>query len=267
MKKLLISSLLLLFIAAPLIRAEAQDFEWPEGRQMALSLTWDDGRASQVEVGTPLLNEYGIRATFYVVPSAVERSLEGWKQAVMDGHEIANHSLTHPCSGNFLWAREKALEEMELEDMRKQLLDANGRIKELLGVEATEFAYPCGQTYVGRGESTKSYVPVVAQEFTSGRTWLDEAPNDPAYCDLAQLTGVEMDGKSFKDILPYIEMARKDGLWLVLAGHDIGDEARQTTEVKMLKKLFKHLNDQEDIWVAPVGDISRYVAEHRPDQL
>jgi len=250
-------------LISPLLAFSQSQFPWPEGKQMAISLTWDDGRSSQVEVGTPILDQYGIKATFYVVPSAVERSLDGWKQAVANGHEIGNHSMTHPCSGNFLWAREKALEEMDLVDMDEQLDDANVRIKEILGVEPTEFAYPCGQTFVGRGVETQSYVPVVAKKFVSGRTWLDEAPNDPSYCDLAQLTGVEMDGKSFKEILEYIEVARKDGLWLVLAGHDIGKKGRQTTEVKMLNKLFKYLENQPEIWVAPVGEISKYVVENR----
>jgi hypothetical protein len=171
--------------------------------------------------------------------------------------------MKHPCSGNFIWARGQALEEKEIGDIRKELLLANDTLNEMLNVKATEFAYPCGQTFVGRGENTKSYVPVIAREFTSGRTWMDEAPNDPSYCDLSQLTGMEMDGKNFKYILSLIEIARKDGLWLVLAGHDIGPKGRQTTEIKMLNKLFKYLSKQDDIWVAPVGEISSYIQTKR----
>ncbi len=264
MKKL-ITILLITCAVVTLSESYAQNtpFHWPDQKTMALSLTWDDGRSSQVEVGTPILNKYGIKATFYVVPSAVQRSLDGWKQAVQDGHEIGNHSLTHPCSGNFLWARDKALEEMKLSDIRNELVTANSQLNEILGVEATEFAYPCGQTFVGRGFDTQSYVPVVSGEFMSGRTWLDEAPNDPAYCDLSQITGMEMDGKDFKYILNLIETARKDGLWLVLAGHDIGSKGSQTTEVKMLNKLLKYLSESDDIWVAPVGEISNYVRTNR----
>ena len=163
----------------------------------------------------------------------------------------------HPCSGNFIWSREHALEEYTLDDMRAELKKANERIYELLEVRPTQFAYPCGQTFVGRGTGTKSYVPVVAQEFYSGRTWLDEAANDPSYCDLAQLTGVEMDGKNIQQIIELIEAARKDGLWLVLAGHEIGDKNRQTTEVEMLQKLLPYLTDPvNNIWVAPVGEIA-----------
>lgn len=241
-----------------------ETFQWPNGNTMAVSLTWDDGRKSQVDVGTPILDQHGVKATFYVVPSALEQALEGWKLAVSNGHEIGNHSLVHPCSGNFLWARDNALEEYTLTQMRTELQKANEKTQELLGVMPTVFAYPCGQTFVGRGIDTKSYVPIISEQFTSGRTWLDEAANDPTYCDMAQLTGMEMDGKDIQEIKRLIELAQKNGLWLILAGHDIGDQNTQTTEVKMLKKLLPYLTDPANkIWVAPVGEISAYIKANR----
>ena len=246
------------------ISQDKTPFTWPDGKSMAVSLTWDDARNSQVITGTPLLDKYGVKATFYVLPSKVEEELEGWQKAVKNEHEIANHSLIHPCSGNFLWARDYALEDYSLEQMAAELIEANKKLTELLGVIPTEFAYPCGQTFVGRGADTRSYVPVISEQFVSGRTWLDEEPNDPAFCDLAQLTGIEMDGKSFKQIKEHIEKAKNDGLWLVLGGHEIGSKNFQTTEVKMLKKLLPYLHDPTNgIWVAPVGEISAYIKTKR----
>src|SRR5688500_6680342 len=102
--------------AAPAQQAAA--FKWPAGKRAALSLSWDDARTSQPDTGIALLDRHGVRGTFYVVPSSVERRLDGWKKAVAGGHEIGNHSLTHPCSGNFPFARQKALEEYTLEKMR-----------------------------------------------------------------------------------------------------------------------------------------------------
>ena len=204
---------------------------------MALSLSFDDGRPSQVDNGTPLFDQYGAEVTFYVVPSAMQPRLDKWKAAVAAGHEIGNHSIKHPCSGNFVWSREKALEAYSLDQMRLELIEANTKIEDMLGVEATSFAYPCGQTFVGRGEATRSYVPVVADLFLSGRGWMDEAPNDPSYVDMAQLTGVPMDDKNFEELLPMLEATREQGLWLVLGGHDIGDEeSGQTTRLAMLEK-------------------------------
>ncbi|MES2796538.1 MAG: polysaccharide deacetylase family protein [Bacteroidota bacterium] len=256
--------ILLISLLSKPILSQQTHFNWPKGKTMGLSFTWDDGRDSQVLIGTPLLDKYGIKATFYVIPSGVERQLSNWKKAVASGHEIANHSLNHPCSGNFLWARKNALEEYSLAKMENELQAANTKIKELLGVEMTEFAYPCGQTFIGRGEKTQSYVPIIAKNFNSGRTWMDEAPNDPAYCDLSQITGMEMDGKDFEEILKLIESAKKGNLWLVLAGHDIGQTAPQTTKTEMLEKLLQFLNTQsKEIWVAPVVEISKYIKSQR----
>ena len=239
-------------------------FAWPEGKRMALSLSFDDARASQVDVGMALLDQYGVKATFYVVPSSVEGRLAGWQQAVAGGHEIGNHSLTHPCSGNFSWIQDNALETYDLQQMRTELEATSQKIEKLLGVTPTTFAYPCGQTFVGRGLETASYVPLVAELFTAGRGWLDESANDPAFCDLAQLMGQEMDGKDFDQIKLMLENARATGRWVVLAGHEVGSSGPQTTRIEMLKKLIAYAQDPaQQIWLAPVGTIAAYVAQHR----
>lgn len=239
-------------------------FTWPEGKQMALSLTFDDARASQPAKGIPLLDEYGIKATFYLVPGTAKNQLEGWKKAVACGHEIGNHTVNHPCSGNFDWSRQKAIEEYSLDKMKTELVDASEQIYQLLGVRPQVFAYPCGQTYVGRGENTESYVPLVAELFTSGRTWQDEAPNSPDYCDFAQLTGVEMDGKDFEQIIPLLQQAQKNGKWLVLAGHEMNTDGPQTTRLSMLRKLIEYVQRPgSGIWLAPVGEVSKYVQAKR----
>ena len=74
--------------------AASQTFKWPEGKKMAISLTFDDARGSQATAGVPLLNEYGIKGTFYLVPSAVQKQLEGWKKAVASGHEMGTIHYT-----------------------------------------------------------------------------------------------------------------------------------------------------------------------------
>jgi peptidoglycan/xylan/chitin deacetylase (PgdA/CDA1 family) len=239
---------------------DSSRFVWPEGKQAAVSLSFDDARESQVIVGTQLLDQYGVKATFFVVPSSVEKQLDGWKKAAANGHEIGNHSLTHPCTGNFSWSRTNALEDYTLEQMRKQLTDCNKRISELLNVKAEVFAYPCGQKFVGKGINTKSYVPIVADMFLVGRGWLDEAANDPTYDNFAQLTGIESDGKDFEQVLPLLEEAKSTGNWLVLAGHEMGDSGVQTTRLTMLKKLIEYAqNPANGIWLQPVGTVAKYI--------
>ena len=242
----------------------ATAFAWPDNKKAAVSLSFDDARMSQVDTGTALLDKYGIKATFFVVPSSVEQRLDGWKKAVANGHEIGNHSLTHPCTGNFSWSGKNALETHSLDDMRKELVGANKRIEELLGVRPEVFAYPCGQKFVGRGSNTKSTVPLIAELFIAGRGWRDEAQNDPGFCDLTQVSGIEMDGKNFDEILLLIEEAKKTGQWLVLAGHEMGESGLQTTRLTMIKQLIAYVQDPANgVWIAPVGTVAKYIRDHR----
>lgn len=180
------------------------------------------------------------------------------------GHEIGNHSLYHPCSGNFVWSRTHALENYTLDSMRNELTEANSSIKKLLGVEPKVFAYPCGQKFVGRGVNTKSYVPLIAEMFITGRGFLEETANDPAFTDFAQITAIESDGKDFEQILPLLQEARKNGQWIVLAGHEMADGGAQTTRLTMLRKLIAYAMDPANkLWIAPVGTIANYIQQHR----
>jgi peptidoglycan/xylan/chitin deacetylase (PgdA/CDA1 family) len=257
MRSLLIASLLLPFSLV--------SQTWPAGKEVAISLSFDDARESQVLKGTALLDSFGVKATFYVVPSGVRKQISGWTKAVASGHEIGNHSLTHPCSGNFTWSRKNALEEYSMKDMKRELQDCNKLIRDLLGVEAVSFAYPCGQTYVGQGKGTKSYVPLVAKMFRSGRDWLGEASNDPAYPNWYQLSTIAIDEKSFEEILPIIEVARKTGAWIIFGGHEMDEGGYQTTKLETLRKLLNYANDPANkVWIQPVSTVEKHLKEARP---
>jgi peptidoglycan/xylan/chitin deacetylase (PgdA/CDA1 family) len=249
-------------------KAPSTQFAWPDGKRAAVCLTFDDARPSQVDVGVPILNEYGARATFYVSPSRVPERLAAWKEAIAAGHEIGNHSMRHPCTGNFPFARQKALEEYTLTQMAAELDQANVEIRRLLGVDAVTFAYPCGQKFVGRGEQVRSYVPLVAERFAAGRGWRDENANDPAFCDPAQLLAVELDGLTFEQLKTLVDAAAERGAWLVLAGHDIGPEGRQTTRADTLRAFCEYARDPHNgLWVDTVAGITGYVREQRAAAL
>lgn len=240
------------------------NFRWPKGKRAAISLSFDDARLSQVDRGLPILDAYGVKATFYVLPYRVEQRLSGWKKAVANGHEIGNHTLNHPCTGNFPWSREKALEQYCLEDAERELDEANAAIERLLGVRPTTFAYPCGQKFVGRGLSVKSYVPLVAERFIVGRGAFDEVTNDPAFCDLAQVTGIDLDGLAFEQVKQLVEQAIADGRWLVLFGHEVGELGRQTTFASTLEALCRYAQDPADgLWIDTVAAVGQYILEQR----
>ena len=194
--------------------------------------------------------------------------MTGWKKAVSAGHDIGNHSLLHPCTGNFEWSRQKALENYTLMSMNAELDSANKVINKTLGITPVSFAFPCGQKFVGRGEMTKSYIPVVAAKFESARGWLDEGPNDPNFCDMSQLTGMELDGKTFEQVKIIIESAKEKGSWLVLAGHEMNDGGVQTSILSTIEAICKYANDPANgIWIDDVHAIASYIKEKRGEPV
>lgn len=238
---------------------------WPNGAKVAISLSFDDARLSQPDAGIPMLDSFGVKATFYLNPGSMKERLEGWKKAVAAGHEIGNHSATHPCSGNFAWVgKGNELENFTIEQMRKNILECQKVLKQELGVNATAFAYPCGQKFVGRGKNLKSYVPLVAEMFASGRGWREELDNDPMFCDYAQLAGRESDGKTFDQVKVLIDNAKAHNDWLLLAGHEMGEDGEQTTRLSMLRQLIAYAKDPANgIWLAPVGEVQAYIKKQR----
>ena len=245
-----------------------EEFRWPEGKRAAISLTFDDARHTQITNGIPLFDEYGVKATFYVSLNRLEQDAEAWKAAVANGHEIGNHTLIHPCSGNFSFIDDdRALESYTIDRMRAELVESNAAIEDLLGVTPVSFAYPCGQKYVGRGRNLRSYVPLVAEHFHSGRGWMDEWANDPAYCDTAQLMGMELDGKSFEQVKQIIDRTLKDGGWLVFAGHEISNDGRQTTRMTTLRALCEYAQDPANgLWLDTVEAVTRHIQKQREDR-
>jgi peptidoglycan-N-acetylglucosamine deacetylase len=236
---------------------------WPGGRRAAVSLTFDDARVSQVDRGLPVLDRYGVRATFYISPHLAEQRVSQWRAAIEKGHEIGNHTLTHPCSGNFPFARDKALEDYTLERMAGELSGADDAIRAMLGVAPTTFAYPCGQTFVGRGAGVRSYVPLVAERFAAGRCAFSEAHNAPAVCDLWQLYAMDSDDRAFDALRAMVDAAAADGGWLVLCGHDVGDAGRrQTTAADALDALCRYARDHDaDVWFDTVANVAAHVAK------
>jgi peptidoglycan-N-acetylglucosamine deacetylase len=263
MKKLLPLGLLLV-ITAQLPLSAQSNFAWPAGKRVAVSLSFDDARASQVLTGLDLFERHGARVTFYVNPRNMEKHVEQWKRAVAQGHELGSHSDTHPCSGNFPFARKNALEEYTLARLEEDLEAASRGIERLTGVKATTFAYPCGSKFIGRGVSTQSYVPVIAKRFRAGRGFRDEAANDPAYCDLAQLLGVDSDRMTLDQMKEAVAKAEQQGGWLVFAGHDIGGAGAQSNDPAVLDAFLKYAKDPASgIWLDTVDAIATYVEKRR----
>jgi glycosyltransferase involved in cell wall biosynthesis/peptidoglycan/xylan/chitin deacetylase (PgdA/CDA1 family) len=82
------------------------------GKRAEVSLTFDDGPDPEF---TPrileLLRAHRVRATFFLIGEKVEREPNLVRRIVAEGHELANHSYTHPHFDHLTMAQ--ALEEID----------------------------------------------------------------------------------------------------------------------------------------------------------
>jgi peptidoglycan/xylan/chitin deacetylase (PgdA/CDA1 family) len=99
-----------------------------------IAITFDDGPHG---VQTPrllkMLRDRGIRATFFVVGSCVAENPEVARQIIKEGHEIANHSWSHPNLGK-----------MGTESVRDQLGRTHNVIKQEVEVAPAVMRPPYG---------------------------------------------------------------------------------------------------------------------------
>jgi peptidoglycan-N-acetylglucosamine deacetylase len=62
----------------------------------AVALTFDDGPSAWTEPILDILGETGARATFFVIGDAIAGREHIVRRIVDEGHEVANHTATHP---------------------------------------------------------------------------------------------------------------------------------------------------------------------------
>ena len=237
-----------------------KQFAWPKTKKAALSLTFDDARASQLQAALPILNRYNVKATFYVVPDPVEKNLQGWREVVQAGHEIGNHTVTHPCSGNYEFSRHNAIEDYTMQRIEAEISGATKRIEDLLNVTPRTFAYPCGEKFVGRGENCQSYVPLVARQFLAGRGAGSQSENAPAACDLSQLLAGGMDNQAYEPLRKLIERSSEQNGWLILVGHEAGERGVQRVDVEALDHICRFAADPANgLWIDTVANVAGFI--------
>ncbi len=102
------------------------------------ALTIDDGYdEASIEKMLKILKERNVKATFFVVGENLERYPDLWKKALVDGHQICNHSVSHAKEWKDWISEEKVRE--EILGWEKSAVKVLG--KEYLTKMKTEFPY------------------------------------------------------------------------------------------------------------------------------
>jgi hypothetical protein len=237
--------------------------------QGGVSLTFDDGTKNQLEKAVPVLDEYGFKATFYINPKGAdwETRYSPWREVAAHGHEIGNHTLTHPCPNNVL-GQPGGMEDMTLAEIEQDILTAQERLIQIAPHQTQwTFAYPCYTTFVGSGIHHQSYVPVIASHFLAGRINGEYGfGNHPAVVDLAYSWSLPVERMSGYEMIGLVEEITTRGCWAILIFHEI-DGPRLTVGSYDFRMLLNHLRRRSDaIWTAPVSEISLKIKRYQQNK-
>lgn len=177
-----------------------------------LSFTFDDIPDSAAHVGAALLEEAGLRGTFYVCAGLFGREghmgrfadADDISHLIRNGHEISGHTFNH------IDCFKTSAEALEID------LDANDQVLTRLGAHGDHFAYPYGEV------SPRSK-RLLSQRYASMRGVHKGLVTRGS--DLNQLPGVGIEGPEGEAIArAWIDRAIAQRAWLILYTHDVRDQ-------------------------------------------
>ncbi len=218
---------------------------FPNNKRAVISFTFDDGSREHFDVAVPLLNEFGFKGTFFVIagltrdqkddPLALSRrcdwwaevSWQEWRVAANQGHEIGNHSLTHPVLPRL----------REPQRLSAEVADSARLIEEKIGQWPASFAYPYNK-------SSTAVRQLVLQHHHAVRE--DRIRYGGPGFNLAKANN-------------HVDQAIRKGLWIVPMIHGIRC-GFDPLDPALLREHLHHIKDREsEILVGTFGAASAWV--------
>ena len=255
MKKALLVSVLSLFSSLLL----AQNPAW-QGKQCAVALTYDDGLQVHLDNVIPALDSLGFKGTFYLSGSfpGVTARLADWKKAAVKGHELANHTLFHPCTGGpgRDWVKpERDLSKYTVPRIVDEIRMTNTLLEAIDGKKQRTFAYPCGDRTIG-GDY---YFEKVKGGFVAARGTTSEM-HQPTAIDLSNVGSYAINGQSGEEMIALVKQAMASKSVLVFLFHGVGGEHNLNVALPEHRKLLQFLKQHEkEIWIAPFIDVAQSI--------
>jgi para-nitrobenzyl esterase len=242
--------------------AAGHGMAWPNGARAAIVLTYDDAAPSQLDHAIPALDAAGLKGTFFL-SNVRQADVERWKAAAASGHELANHTLNHPClAGTFEMPPRQQLEQYTPEAVLHEIGQQNVLLTALDGWQVHGFAVPCGQTLAGGRDYLEPLrrSKLVTYSRTADETD-DDLQRDPSSFDLMRLPGrgfVSPAGTA--QLVEFAEKAAKSGGLAVYVFHGVGGDHLSVTALdhsRFAEWLAAH---RETYWVAPMRDVVKWIA-------
>jgi peptidoglycan/xylan/chitin deacetylase (PgdA/CDA1 family) len=179
-----------------------------------VSITFDSGRQSQYDNAEPILQQDGLKATFYINPSTIETR----------GFMNANDIITLADTGNEIGTRGYNPDDMTAIDENSldyQLHEGRDYLRSG-GFQVSDFAEPYGRSDAEVQYYARQYFSTVRSTDTGINTWQNLDPYDLKVLNVSSATT--------KDTLgTMLATAKAERGWLILVYQGVGDTTSPTT--------------------------------------
>jgi peptidoglycan/xylan/chitin deacetylase (PgdA/CDA1 family) len=243
------------------VAAHGQSFVGPHGEKAIIVLTYDDGLTSQLNHAVVQLNTFDFKGTFFLCGNMPAASIADWRKVSLQGHELGNHSLYHPCLGN----ESKPLsprfiaDNYDLPSIVQEINMMNNFLYAITGKKPKCYAYPCSETKVGGmdyADTLKASGLISFARYGGERAIITDLKSlnylkIPSFAALPPVNGVSLINYA-KEVL------QKGGVGVIMF-HGVGGDYLQV-EAEDHLSLLNYLSDhRKDIWVATLGDAMDYI--------
>lgn len=246
-------------------KINAQQSKVWNGRKCAVVLTYDDALEVHLDHVIPLLDAKGLKGTFYLIGDSpvVRNRLSAWRMSAKNGHELGNHSLTHPCDGRGAgrsWvAAENDLSRYSLNRVVNEIRITNTLLEAVDGKKNRTFAYPCGDT---RLDTTRFY-DFLKKDFPGARG-VRSGLQTIQEVSLDEINSMGINGQTGAQMIDLVKQAMDHQALLVFLFHGVGGGHSLNVSLEDHRILIDFLaNNQHEIWIAPLVEVAQYIHENK----
>ncbi len=247
MRRLFAAAVLCAWMAVP---AAAQT-RWPNGAKAAVVLTYDDALASQLDHAVPVLDAAGFKASFFLA-NVNEGDVERWRRVATSGHELANHTIFHPCSRASYPADPHFVSEAYTPaSMLREIAQQNVLLRALDGKERHGMATPCGQSLAGGTDYLEDLRKAGLVTYVRG---VVDTPAD-ARANVARADPMHVPSRGFGEgataeaMIAYVREAEQGGGWAVLLFHGVGGDYLAVPDAEHRKFVAWLAQHRSELWV------------------
>jgi len=247
----------LLAIAAASALADGS-FAWPEGRQAAILLTYDDAiPASDLDVVAPQLAQAQLPGTFFLMGKSLRaEDVPCWRALAAAGHELGNHTVNHPClRGTYDMPPQYNSESYSVDVLLTEIGTMNALLTSLDGKAEHAFATPCGHTTAGGRDYIEPLKASGLTRFIRDSTTMPVLPNGPRIMD----TGFV--GTSGADMITWVKQVESAHALGVVVFHGVGGDYLSVS-AEAHQELLAYLSaNKSRLWTARYSEAMAYVVQ------